>query len=368
VKIAFLHHSFIIGSGIDSLIYEYARRLSEENEVEIFTFRSYYKLPTSDWKINVIDIPFGKTRFGSGVFAPLFIPWHKLRNKLEQFDVVVAQLYPANLIPVLPRKLETKVVVVEWGTPEGVWFRWQESLYARLSKQASKIACRRADKVLVSSKFLKEYVTKNFGVISNLVLIDGINFDLLDKDKVVGKKQNDILYVGRVSPHKNIHTLIKAFRLVKDEIPDATLTLVGAQTFPEYSDYLKKLAGELLLGDSVKWEGVVPWEDLPGYYADCAVYCSPSLWEGYMRCEAFAFEKPAVVFDATANAETVHDGIDGIVVKQINPSALAEALVTLLRDDDKRGAMGRAGYAWAKENLDFGVITNKLLEELESDA
>ena len=364
MKIAFLHHSFIIGSGIDSLIYQYAKRMTPQHEVEIFTFRSYYKLSTELWKVNVIDIPFGKTRLGSGVFAPFFIPWHSLRKRLEQFNVVVAQLYPANLIPVLPTKLNTKVVIIEWSTPRGVWNRWQERLYAQLAERASKIACKKADKVLVGSKFIQGHIKQKHGIESKVLCLDGLDFELLDKNKYHSEVKNNILYTGRISPHKNIHTLIKAFGLVKNEMNNATLTLVGSQTFPKYTKQLANLITELSLIGSVKMTGEVPWEELPQYYADCSIYCSPSLWEGYIRCEAFAFEKPIVVFDATSNTETVHNGIDGFVVKQQTSGALAQAIIVLLQSKIKRETMGQAGYKWARDNLDLNNITKELLDEL----
>lgn len=362
MKIAFLHHSFIIGSGIDSLIYQYAKRMSLEHHIEIFTFRSYYKLPIDPYKINIIDIPFGKTRIGSGVLAPVFIPWRKIRRELEQFDVVIAQLYPANLIPILPKKLRTKVIIIEWGIPEGVWLTWQERLYTRLSKQASRLACRRADKVLVSSKFMQDYVKDNFNVDAKCLCIDGLDFELLDKNKYKASDTNNIVYVGRISPHKNIHTLLSAFKTVQNTIPEASLTIIGSHTFPEYSKKLKQLASKLNI--KVNWTGAVSWKELPQYYADCSVYCSPSLWEGFMRCEAFAFEKPMVVFNNTANPETVHNNINGIVVNYNNSTALAEALIRLLLNKEENQAMGQAGYRWARENLDFNNITKELLNEL----
>jgi len=339
--------------------------MSLEHQVEVFTFRSYYKLPTDNsWKINTIDIPFGKTRLGSGVFAPLFIPWHSLRKRLEQFDIVVVQLYPANLIPILPKKLSTKVITVEWGTPSGVWSRWQERLYVKLAEWASGIACRRADKVLVGSKFVQNYVKQKYGVNSKVLCLDGLDFSLLDKDKYQNKRKDNILYIGRISPHKNLHTLIEAFQQVKQAVPNATLTIVGSHTFPRYTEKLHKLAAKLSLVNSVKWAGAVSWEALPQYYADCSVYCSPSLWEGFMRCEAFAFEKPMVVFNNTANAETVKDKESGFVVKENTPEALALALITLLKDSELQHKMGKAGYSWAKNNLDLDIITKELVNDL----
>lgn len=366
MRIAFLHHSFIIGSGIDSLIYQYAKRLRlRGHEVAVCTFRSTYKLPVEGFEVQLVDFPFSGTRLGSGVFAPLFMPWKRLRQELETYDVVVAQLYPANLIPVLPTKLNTKVVCIEWGTPD-VFPGILERSYVWVAKEASKIACRRADKVLTPSKFLHQWVLDRYGVSGQIVLLDGIDFDLFDRIKDWGKVRDDnILYVGRISPHKNLETLIKAFELVVSEVPSATLTLVGLQSFPTYFKQLKKLVLDLRLDSKVEFMGVVPWEDLPGYYANCSVYCSPSLWEGFMRCEAYAFGKPIVAFNNTSNWETIQNGVTGwITRKNNNPSYLALDLVRLLENKEEAREMGEEGYRWAKINLDLDVIVENLEEAL----
>ena len=46
-------------------------------------------------------------------------------------------------------------------------------------------------------------------------------------------------------------------------------------------------------------------ELLPSYFAASQLYATCSLWEGFLRAEAFAFGKPILAFDAGANSETV---------------------------------------------------------------
>ena len=88
----------------------------------------------------------------------------------------------------------------------------------------------------------------------------------IDKKKAAAiKKRHNIkgpmlLYVGRISPHKGIHLLIKAFRIVNTKLPDAKLVIVGKHTFDDYSKKLKRLANQ-----NVLFAGFVPDEELPYY-------------------------------------------------------------------------------------------------------
>jgi phosphatidylinositol alpha-1,6-mannosyltransferase len=167
--------------------------------------------------------------------------------------------------------------------------------------------------------------------------------------------------VGVLSPHKNLETLIRSVGIVKKEITNIRLVIVGRTSrYPRYYQALVELARQEGLGDSVIFTGAASWEDLTALYAVCDVYATCSVWEGFLRAEAFAMEKPIVAFDATSNSETIKHGETGLLVREQTPGAFASALVSLLGDDKSRREMGRNGYRWAKENLDFDVIAQKL--------
>jgi glycosyltransferase involved in cell wall biosynthesis len=120
------------------------------------------------------------------------------------------------------------------------------------------------------------------------------------------------------------------------------------------------------LQNSVIFTGVVSWEDLPKYYAVCDVFATCSQWEGFLRAEAYAMEKPMVAFNVTANAETIQDGKTGLLVKEMSPEAFASALIELLSDKKKAKEMGKKGYRWAKDNLDFDVIAKNFARFIEN--
>ena len=368
MKIAFIHHTFSLGSGIDTVIYELCKRLSKKHNVTVFTFYNEYG-DNLNFEVKEVSIPFKKNRTVNAVLSPVFI--HKLieiRNYIEKYDVVNTHLYPANIIPLIPYKVGNPLnIVTEWSGPTGsnLNLKFTEKLYIEFSKKMNKYAAKHANAVIAPCDFVKNWIKKEYGIDAVKMFLDGINFDLFDKNKPYDsiyykypslEDSPVILYVGRVAPNKNVDMLIKSFNIVKKKIVDAKLVIVGKHSFPEYSKYLRKLVKNYNLEEDVIFTGVVSWDDLPKYYAACDVYATCSAWEGFLRAEAFAMEKPMVAFDVSANSETIQHGKNGILVKEQTPEAFADALIELLLNDKLRKILGKNGYKWAKENLDFDVI------------
>jgi glycosyltransferase involved in cell wall biosynthesis len=370
MKIAFLHHSFKVGHGTDSLIYQYSKRLaSKGHEVKVFCFKSDY----SSQAFDIVIIPIGSSIVATSVISPalLYLNFHSfleskahyIREELEKFDIVITMMYPATYICSYPTRLKTKWVHIEWSTPNIGWDTLSRKAYYSLFKWGNGLGCKKADKVLVASKFIKEWVKNTYNSKSQALYLDGIDFDLFDKTKYQTWKSKEALYVGRISPHKNIELLLRAFFKIH---LDYHLTLVGSMPDERYLKSLKNLLDSLDSNwtDKVSFTGSVPWADLPKYYADCDFVVNPSLWEGFMRCESFAFEKPMIVLDNTSNRETVESNETGLVVPNTSSGALAWSMSHLMSSKITRETLGQKGYKWAKTNLDLDIIVTHLEEEL----
>lgn len=377
MKIAFVIHSLRMGSGIAVVMYELSKHLAKEHDVTLFTFNSEY---TDDFGVKIVEIPFpfkGK-RFVNPGLVPFF-PHKiiKIRKYLREYNVVNTQLYPANLIPLLPKKIEGILhILTEWSIENKSSHGHIGMVYGVAVEKAEIYASRHADEVIVSSNFIKRYVKQKSGVDATKMMLDGVNFDLFDKNKVSSDEiyerypeledSSIILYVGRIVPHKNIDILIKSLKILKNEIKNAKLVIVGAMVDLKYYESLIRLIEIEDLQKSVIFTGVVSWEDLPKYYAACDIFATCSQWEGFLRAEAYAMEKPMVAFDVTSHSETIQDGKTGLLVKGISPEAFASALITLLEDDKLSREMGKEGYEWAKENLDFDVIAENFVRFVEN--
>jgi glycosyltransferase involved in cell wall biosynthesis len=154
-----------------------------------------------------------------------------------------------------------------------------------------------------------------------------------------------IVFMGRINPLKDIHTLIRAFHSVRAEVPDALLRIFGSTPAADigYQQSCRRLIEELGLGDSVVLEGNVE-TPVTAYHA-ATIVALTSISEGFpvVILEAMACGRPIVCTNVGGVAEAVADA--GIVVAPRDPRAVARACVTLLADDELRSRMAKAARA-----------------------
>lgn len=156
----------------------------------------------------------------------------------------------------------------------------------------------------------------------------------------------NILFVGRFDPRKGLPELVQACeRLVARGI-EFRLVLVGDGRL---KSFLERRARGALRGRIV-FEGQVPHERLPQYYATADLFCSPARGSesfGLVLLEAMALGVPVVASDIPGYRTVVTHGSEGLLVPPRDPAALAEALAALLADPARRARMGASGVRTA---------------------
>ncbi|MEH0843446.1 GT4 family glycosyltransferase PelF [Micromonospora sp. CPCC 205711] len=151
-----------------------------------------------------------------------------------------------------------------------------------------------------------------------------------------------LVYLGRIDPIKDLHTLIRAFAVVRAEVPGARLRIFGDAPAgnADYRDSCQKLIADLgLTGDAVL-EGRV--HSSVDAYHQGQVVALTSISEGfpYAVVEAMACGRPVVCTNVGGVAEAVGDA--GYVVPPRDSAAVAAACVRLLRDASLRARLGAA--------------------------
>ena len=158
-----------------------------------------------------------------------------------------------------------------------------------------------------------------------------------------------ILYIGRVDTDKRVDLLIHAVAQALHSI-DAQLLIVGSgQCLPQIIELTK----ELHIHHLSHFPGFVsPIGDLPGLFRLGSVFCTPSVIEiqSSVVLEAEATGLPVVAFRASSMPELVTDGESGYLVPPGDTTAMADRIVTLLRNPTQAQAMGRAGLQIAQSH------------------
>ncbi len=172
-----------------------------------------------------------------------------------------------------------------------------------------------------------------------------------------------VLSVARIAPYKNQLTLIRAMRRVVDVIPEARLVLAGPLSDARYVEGVRRLAADLALGEHCLLTGRIAPAELQQLFALCDVFVLCSLWEsqGLSVLEAMAAGRP-VVASAIGPIEENLPPAAGVLVPPRDDGALADAVVGLLSDRERRRAMGRAGRRFVERERRWRQMAELTLE------
>ncbi|MEO0140824.1 MAG: glycosyltransferase family 4 protein [candidate division WOR-3 bacterium] len=197
------------------------------------------------------------------------------------------------------------------------------------------------------------YPGHNYCIIPNGVDTSRFRPDVQKIEKLVGIKGPKILYVGRMEPRKGFPHILEAFKVLKRELPDAVLVACGKG--PNLELYRESVPS--WLKDSVLFEGFIPAELLPSYYASCDLYTSPAVGGetfGIVLVEAMACGTPVVASQIPGYAQVIESGINGILTDIWNPETYAKDLIRVLVDTELYNKLRREGlktadkYSWPR--------------------
>lgn len=185
-----------------------------------------------------------------------------------------------------------------------------------------------------------------------------------DARQRMGLSRDDIvvLCVARFQSVKNHAMLLRAFRYMTEQVPNARLVLVGSgplgQSVKAQCERLK------LTREQVLFRGEVPFHDLPVIYAAADLGVIPSDYESFCfaALEGMASGLPLVVTDTDWVPRLIEHGKGGCVVPVGAAKAFGSALVELARDPERRHRMGAFNREKAVSQYSWHSSARKLLD------
>ncbi len=163
-----------------------------------------------------------------------------------------------------------------------------------------------------------------------------------------------LLYVGGISPHKNLDTLINAFVRIAHEpgMTDVRLVLVGdyaGDAFRTCYEELKQIVADQNLDQRVHFPGFVPDDDLWHVYKAAQAFVFPSYLEGFglPAAEAMACGTPVLASDRGSLPEVLNGA--GELFDPHDDTSIAHVLARVLTDDAHREDLQRRSLARAKD-------------------
>jgi glycosyltransferase involved in cell wall biosynthesis len=173
------------------------------------------------------------------------------------------------------------------------------------------------------------------------------------------------LYVGALSPEKNLRRTLQAYRVYSEKIDREAWDFVIAGAGAEESRLRQTLDARTL--ESVKFLGFHPWEELGTIYGLASCFILPSLSEtwGLVVNEAMAAGLPVLVSERCGCVpELVEEGRNGYTFDPYDVAQLADLMGRLSQDEGKCLEMGVASRQIVRK-MDHNTWASGLLSLIE---
>lgn len=263
----------------------------------------------------------------------------------------------------LPKLFGKRVVVTVHGLD---WQRekWKQGFGAKYIRAGEKMAVRFADHIVVLSRNVQQYFLDTYGR-KTVYIPNGVTqperipaSEITDRYGL--RKDEYILFLGRLVPEKGIHYLIEAFSKVQT---DKKLVIAGGAS--DSDDYVRRLQNMASTDPRILFTGFVQGTLLQALYSNAYLYVLPSDVEGMplSLLEAMSYGNCCLVSDISECTEVVEDKAASF--EKANISDLRAKLQLLCDtpshvEDYKRGAQ-----AFICNKYNWDAITQQTLELYE---
>ena len=271
---------------------------------------------------------------------------HIVRRHIQ---IVHAYNFYGNVFAIPPARLTAPVTIAS--------IRDRAPYLTPMQKRVQRYACQFADCILVYADAVKDWLMGvGYDAAKIAVIRNGVDLSRFDDPPPPAALRHElgiadeaplVGVVSRLTRLKGLEHFLEAAALVKAQVPAARFLIAG-ETSPMDRDYLGELqqyAERCGVGGDVIFTGLR--SDVPAVLSSLTVSVMPSLNEALSNVvlESMAAGAPTVATRVGGTPEAIVDGLTGVLVPPANSSALADAIVHLLKDRDLAAHLGRAARA-----------------------
>lgn len=216
-----------------------------------------------------------------------------------------------------------------------------------------------SDAIIVHGQNLRNYLVEKNVPAEKIFVIPHGDFSYYKKYSTITQEEKcTLLFFGLIRDYKGLEFLIRAVPRVAEAVPGIKLLIAGEGDFQKYREMIQNPdhfeIQNRYLNDA----------EVAAVFSRAAIVVLPYVdasQSGIIPI-AYAFKKPVIVTDVGSIAEVVEDGKTGIIVPPKNSVALAEAIITLLKNDALRTEMGENAYKKMQAELSWEQIGTETLK------
>jgi len=357
MKIAFIGQKGVPAhnGGVERYVESLALNLASlGQDILVYNRRDYLPERLNEFKgVKIINKPYLKGKNLANITHTFLAITDVL---FRHVDIIHFQGIGPSLLSWLPKIFNPRVKIVatlhsfdycndKWG------------VFAKdMLRLGERLMCRYADKVIVLTDSMKDYVETTYSRPALLVPNGAHLYDASGEDRILAwglNKNNYILSVSRIIKLKGLQYLIDAFKRLKT---DKKLVITGVG---EYLPDLEKLAeGD----DRIIFTGNQNGRTLDQLYANAYLFVQPSEMEGLSLSllEAMSHKTACLVSDIKANVEAV--AATGVTFISRDGQDLQDKLQYLLDNPELVATKAQAAYDRIKQQFTWSEVAQKILE------
>ncbi|MFH0989041.1 MAG: glycosyltransferase family 4 protein [bacterium] len=291
-------------------------------------------------------------------------PRYRKQFRHEGYDIVVDDI---NKIPFYtPQFIQEPLVgIVHHLFGQSIFLETSlpAALYVALAERRATKVYRTTPIAVVSESTKQELIGYGFSA-DNLFIVQNCVDHTLYHPIPGSEKDNFLLgSLGRIKKYKSIDHLLKAFKIVLGEVPQAKLMIIGDG---DARQELERLTKDLKIERAVQFTGHVAAQEKVRLLnrMDVIVNCSVKEGWGLTVIEANACGVPVIASDVPGLRDSVIDEKTGFLYEYGNIEQLAEKILLVLRDEHLRNRLSEQSLQWA-HSFNWEDSTQKMLDVME---
>jgi spore coat protein SA len=196
---------------------------------------------------------------------------------------------------------------------------------------------------------------------STFVVYNGADPDRFHSGARTNNDIPTVIYTGRLLPHKGVHVLLEAMRILELRGVTARCRIVGGAGFGtgKHNRYTRRL--ERIKPANTEMVGYISGIAFAEALRSADIFCCPSIWNDpfpLAPIEAMSSGLPVVASSTGGLPETLAQG-GGVLVPANDAPALASALQLLIADDEYRTRLGEAARDSFRRNFLWAMVRNQ---------
>ncbi|MGB4291906.1 MAG: glycosyltransferase family 4 protein [Bacteroidales bacterium] len=245
------------------------------------------------------------------------------------------------------------------------------SLLEKISRAYEQFCYSNTDMICITTEELGQDILRTYKKVDKRMMKitpNGVDTNLFYPLNI--PKKNQIIYAGNIGHAQDLEDVILAMKKINEQF-DLKLLIVGDG---DIKGYLEKITVENGLTDFVEFPGLLPRKDIPKMISESLIGVAPlrklKTLEYAVPTKAYEYMACGIPFVGCGEGEIrkLAEVSGGGIIAENNPDAIADAILYLLRNPEKRVIMGKKGWAFVNKHYSRQQIALSLKSNIESIA